>query len=706
MSAEFYKMDLHIHTPASKCYAGAKNDEEYFEILRAAHKQNLDIIALTDHNTIAGYERLFSLKNELLSKRNILSEFQDTTTKINDALIECDEKLSLFEDILIIPGVEITLNPGIHMLVLSTPDNLHTLSELLYSIGYTIDKQGSDSDTEINIDIKNFLSDTRLNNFTIIAPHIDSNKGIYNSLSGQFRAEIMRSPIINAFSCNSLSQKEKIINLFNNEPNYKRAFVPAFINCSDAHDVNDIGKKYSYVKLCDLSLSEIKNAFLTPEENVSDTSDQRLEKDIFKLIEDEDPILISDSTLINALDLSHYICACLNTRNNYIIIGISSSKKIVGIKKEHCDFEKLVDDALNLITSQHIQLRYSIAIEVLGNGNNIVIIYIDSSISCLWYTDEDNVVYIFDDSIPVPATIAQIESLVHQNTLCEISKLEQKNTQTVLSIGTQLLSITNTIEKHELIQDIILSGTLLVGMFNVTAHTSTKLTEEICNTYFKENGLPDGNLYFITKEQIRLADTILRYSCPTTTIPEDILASIDSIQLSSSSIIISQYGGTHITTRNQNIIGKETNYLVLTPKENQSISPYIILAWLKSSLFTWFVYKRYNTTNIYLPEILREVTVPYKRLTDISEDLQSIIQEILEDETKFVSTLTNDDICKKCEKCTDNCLKVDLCIEHNKLVDQKTSLLDQLIFDSFCIDKDKQTFIKEDLEAANIYNII
>ena len=32
--------------------------------------------------------------------------------------------------------------------------------------------------------------------------------------------------------------------------------------------------------------------------------------------------------------------------------------------------------------------------------------------------------------------------------------------------------------------------------------------------------------------------------------------------------------------------------------------------------------------------------------------------------------------------------------------------LDQLIFNAFCVDESKQIFIKEDLEAANIYNII
>lgn len=708
MGTEFYKMDLHIHTPASKCYTGSKNDEEYFEILRTAHKQNLDIIAITDHNTIAGYEHLFSLKAELQNKKEILSEFEDSTVKINDALAECDEKLSLFKDILIIPGIEITLNPGIHMLVLSTPDNLHMLSELLDSIGYTGDKRGTDSDTEINMDIKNFLLDTQLNNFTVIAPHIDSNKGIFNSLSGQFRGEIMRSPIISAFSCNAQSQKEKIINLFCNDPNYKRSYVPAFINCSDAHNVNDIGKKYSYIKLDDTSLSEIKKAFLTPETSISDISDQHLEKDICKLIEDENPILISDPELVNTLDLSHYICACLNDDINYIVIGINSDKKIIGIKNNDCNFKKVVNDALDLISSQCMQLRYSITIEVLGNGNNIIIICLNPSTNCLWYIKEEKLVYILDNTIPTPATITQIESLVHENTLREIGKLEQKNTQTVTNIGAQLLSISNTIEKHELIQDIMITGIPLLSIYNFAAHTSTKLTKEFNDMYFEGNGLPNGNFYFITKNQIRLPDAILRYSCPTTNLPEDILKDIDLVQLPTISIVISQYGGTHITTCNHSIIGKETDYLILTPKKDEQLSPYVILAWLKSSLFTWFVYKRYNTTNIYLPEILREIVVPYDILEGISEDLHTIIQEILENESEFLTKLNNkEDLCKKCQRCTDDgCLLEKLLNEHNQIVNQKTSRLDQSIFDAFHIDESQQTFIKNDLNAANIFNII
>lgn len=42
---EFYKVDLHIHTPASTCYKGTKDDEEYFRIL----KEKKTVPVLTYH---------------------------------------------------------------------------------------------------------------------------------------------------------------------------------------------------------------------------------------------------------------------------------------------------------------------------------------------------------------------------------------------------------------------------------------------------------------------------------------------------------------------------------------------------------------------------------------------------------------------------------------------------------------------------------
>ena len=51
--ATWYRADLHLHTPASQDYA--EEGVTYLDILQRAEQRGLDIIALTDHNTVFGY---------------------------------------------------------------------------------------------------------------------------------------------------------------------------------------------------------------------------------------------------------------------------------------------------------------------------------------------------------------------------------------------------------------------------------------------------------------------------------------------------------------------------------------------------------------------------------------------------------------------------------------------------------------------------
>jgi DNA polymerase III alpha subunit (gram-positive type) len=45
------RMDLHLHTPASADYL--ESNISYLDILRQAESKGLDIVAFTDHNTVA-----------------------------------------------------------------------------------------------------------------------------------------------------------------------------------------------------------------------------------------------------------------------------------------------------------------------------------------------------------------------------------------------------------------------------------------------------------------------------------------------------------------------------------------------------------------------------------------------------------------------------------------------------------------------------
>ena len=108
----WYRMDLHIHTPASEDYV--EKETSYLDILKEAERRGLDMIAFTDHNTIAGYEALHDEIEflERLEQRNRLQEHERE---------ELAEYRRLLQKITVLPGFEFTCRFGSHTLGIFPP---------------------------------------------------------------------------------------------------------------------------------------------------------------------------------------------------------------------------------------------------------------------------------------------------------------------------------------------------------------------------------------------------------------------------------------------------------------------------------------------------------------------------------------------------------------------------------------------------------
>jgi len=74
------------------------------------------------------------------------------------------KKLELIDNILILPGVEIEVIPDIHILLIF----------------------------DVNADVLNLFDLLKNEDVIVIAAHIDSNKGIYNKLEGNYRGRVFR----------------------------------------------------------------------------------------------------------------------------------------------------------------------------------------------------------------------------------------------------------------------------------------------------------------------------------------------------------------------------------------------------------------------------------------------------------------------------------------------------------------------------------
>lgn len=79
---KWYTMDLHLHTPASADYL--QPEVSYLDILKQAAKRGLDMIAFTDHNTVAGYRRMMDEVEQLKLLQQLNRLLPEEEKRLND----------------------------------------------------------------------------------------------------------------------------------------------------------------------------------------------------------------------------------------------------------------------------------------------------------------------------------------------------------------------------------------------------------------------------------------------------------------------------------------------------------------------------------------------------------------------------------------------------------------------------------------------
>jgi len=235
--ARFYKSDLHIHTPESKCWKGRKGKQELIDVFKKLEKEGIEVIAVTDHNT---------------------------ARSVDEA-----KRLGKQYGIQVFPGVEVSTREG-HVLAVFDPLRSETeIENWLAIMGFVGDKLGDlnsmaeDQDgTALGIEKVFSLIDN--NGGVAIAPHPNSR--------GTGFIEVMKQKGLarKAAYCSSYlrglevgEDKEKIFRLASGETQgYPKKY--GCISSSDAHRIEDIGKSFTYIKLGDFSIGALKQVFYDP----------------------------------------------------------------------------------------------------------------------------------------------------------------------------------------------------------------------------------------------------------------------------------------------------------------------------------------------------------------------------------------------------------------------------------------------------------
>lgn len=259
------KVDLHIHSPASHDFVSKPLDKDsaYLNILDVAIANDIQIIAITDHNTFEGIRYIKKLLN----------------------LPSNQEK---YKKLLVLCGIEITCFSK-HLIAIF-PDSFDEKKQdkFLDEIGIDEKLRGSEDALADNLGPALLIDKIHSYDGYAILAHADGNKGFLQNLcsnskascdlefSGKSLAKILQNKAVIGMQCNSdgatLTLKTKLKN-----KDFNRNLNPlARIKCSDCHGVcvdgnysgnsgHSIGTYYSEIKLSEISFNALKMALLDSE---------------------------------------------------------------------------------------------------------------------------------------------------------------------------------------------------------------------------------------------------------------------------------------------------------------------------------------------------------------------------------------------------------------------------------------------------------
>lgn len=688
LTKDIYRVDLHIHTPSSKCYKGPKDENEYLHIVEAAVKKNINIIAITDHNSIDGYKKLIGIRDRLINDKCTLETISDSK-EAKSKLKVINKSLGVFKSLLIIPGVEFEVNNGIHMLVLFNPkSSISEIEQFLQDGGFEPSNYGKESDVFSNWSLFDLYKESQKKDCIILDAHSDSNKGIFNTLTG--------TPRIHAFLDISLkgicykSEKQKTIIEQIISQNRRKAPI-AFLKSSDALSTDEIGQEISYLRLDEFTWDGIKKAFVNPTEHIFTNYPKTLS--IIKQIGlHESCLFIKDFCLANFSIIFQNICSLANSSGGFVIIGAESSNSLFGIKE---DALSLIPNFCEEMNNQIIGFtNFGITPYPLKDGMMIIIIHVYSD-GNLYGVSGDNHTYCFKNNRVEILNTYEIQNILTRRLSERFSEkinheLEEIHNKTqAISTFAKSLPLLNTFTSRcDMLSSVVTK---------VTPIDSIKLTvEQVASLSDKyrshENGLLRGNIcYFEEPQKPRLADAFLRCSLPKYNIKGCSSPKAKAV------IYIIPGGAVYYS---DTIVDCYYNMPepILCLSISESYNTKFLCAFLKSSLFLWYCLNRFDDFDIVPPYVFNSIHIPRihnknKAELDIIKEIEGYFDKIITAEKSYLKeypSYAKDD-------------RIKYTISHNKSVLEYYKKIDDALFALLNISEEDQQVIMHYLKANKIF---
>ena len=425
-SPQWRRMDLHLHTPASSDYQ--EPHVSYLDILRQAAARGLDIIAITDHNTVAGFATMQKEVEQLL--------WLESRGRIDPAEQRLlDEYRRVLGKLLVLPGFEFTATFGFHILGIFPPETpVSYLEHLLLTLrvppaSLRVGSQtvGATSDVLTAYEVINEAGGM------VIAAHANSGNGVMLrglDFGGQTRIAYTQDANLHALEVTDLEKRgnQTTRRFFDgSKPEYPRPM--RCIQGSDAHRLIRESNSSPYLgvgdRVTEILLEDVSFEALAKVIRGNDHSLTRPYRGTAKAIDFVQLAREEGESLVQSFHLSlnqrgghldnilHDICAMANTNGGTIYVGLSADAKAKpeGVREPH----RAIETLQGMITK-----RFSpdpqVAIDSLTTqGTTVVRITVQAGPN-IPYAIDQNLFYVRDESETTLAVRDEIVRLVERGT--------------------------------------------------------------------------------------------------------------------------------------------------------------------------------------------------------------------------------------------------------------------------------------------------
>ena len=697
MEDDFVKIDLHIHTPASSDYKGEKNDDEYLRILRQAKAQELKVISITDHNSVEGYKYLLELKDRIISEKRSLSSITDSE-QAKSRLQRLENDLEIFNNILILPGIEFEVSNGIHLLVIFNDTvPVEQITKFLIDGGYSPGDFGTEISSKLsNWDIFTLFEQAKKYDCIVIDAHTDSNKGIYNTIpQGTTRAHCFCSPQLSAVCYKSEEQKGKLQHILETSKEYYRAIPLAFLKFSDSHIADTVGLLSTWVKLEKISFESLKTAFSNPSELVS-TEEPSIMKILDALIKLPNSFGVPDLSTESRELITKYTCALSNSEGGHILWGVTPNRGKVGISVKDTSkpesFRELINEMIDCFIGVEPSPRPSSSIYPLQNSKVIISIRISKS-STLVKLKEDGLVYSIKDNSLSILSISDIEHLIEDKVMKE---MESKINRRLQSVENDCHLIKNLFSSLPIIR--FFDKNSKEARIEISLEKSVDLNPDDISKLNKieYNGTSRGTLFYLRKSQSpRLPYAYLRYTLPLFTI-----RNINRPSIPRETIYVIPGGGVYYSNKDYPFFSERYGQIIKL-YNNSITSKYgmqFTTCFLKSSFLLWYMKSNYADIDFFTPDIFNNLRFPALNTKDphtveIIDSINKDFDIIAKLEATFLIGMN------KIEKNEIN----KYFDEHNKIVGEVAHQIDYSIYKLIGLSPDEIITIENNLRLNGIY---